>query len=121
MAGCRTEEPREAKCRFQASSYAYAPCVALVCQGIEAQKVTACKLHLGSTLLIPEKKLALCTQLAYYKSNEVLDRNTGTTGIHACDLSDVRGVRVLVPCRHLLLCSSRLEASFLFPIIKKGR
>ena len=121
MAGRRTEEPIGAKCRFQASSYAYAPCITLVYQGIETQKVTACKPHLGSTLLIPEKKLALCAQLAYYELNKLFDRNTGAARVYACDLSDVRGMHALAPCQHLLPRSSLLEAPFLFPILKKGR
>src|SRR5712691_2800961 len=72
MAGRGAEESREAESRFQVSSYAYVPCIALIYQRMEAQKVTACKPYLGLTLLKPEKRLALCAQLTYYNQPSCL-------------------------------------------------
>src|SRR5437016_12479167 len=66
MVGRGAEESREAENRFKVSSYACVPCMTLIFQRMETQKVTACKPHLGLILLKPEKRLALCAQLTYY-------------------------------------------------------
>jgi hypothetical protein len=99
MAGRRAEESMGVKGRFQTSQYAYVPCMALISQGMRAQKVTVFKPHLGSMLLKSEKRLALYAQLTYYKPNKLLDGKAGVVRIHACDASDARGMGVLAPCR----------------------
>jgi hypothetical protein len=57
MAGRGAEESRGAERRCQAFGRARVPCMALICQGIEAQKVIAHRQKLGSRPLASQKGL----------------------------------------------------------------